>query len=50
MNKAISGATEGLRPQGRMIEDPKSGLKIYLPAQSVHEAKPMAAPKGLKAP
>lgn len=50
LDKALSGAAEALRPQGRMIEDPKSGLKIYLPSQSMFDATPMAAPKGLKAP
>jgi hypothetical protein len=52
MGKAVSGAAEAVRAHqgGRMIEDPKSGLKIYLPTQSIHDTKPMAAPKGLKAP
>ena len=49
MDKAVSGAADAIRPQGRMIEDPKSGLKIYLPSQSMFDAKPMAAPKGLNA-
>lgn len=49
VEKAVGGAAEALRPKGRMITDPESGLEIYLPAQPVFDAKPMAAPKGLKA-
>lgn len=49
LDQAVSGAAETLRPKGRMIKHPKSGLEIYLPAQSIFETKPMAAPKGLKA-
>lgn len=49
VEKAVGGAAEVLRPKGRMITDPESGLEIYLPAQPVFDAKPMAAPKGLKA-
>lgn len=42
---AISDSLGGLGSKGRMIEDPESGLRIYLPAKSL-----FAAPKGMNTP
>ena len=48
IGQAMQGMGDAVRGKGRMIEDPKSGLKIYLPARSIFQDSPLAAPKGLK--
>ena len=48
IGQAMQDVGKAVRGKGRMIEDPKSGLKIYLPAQSIFQDSPLAAPKGLK--